>query len=36
MPLTDDTKNNPLYRESGSGVGYVFTLGIRGTGDIAF
>jgi hypothetical protein len=36
VPLTDDTKNNPLYTDSGSGVGYVFTLGIRGTGDIAF
>jgi hypothetical protein len=36
VPLTDDTKNNPLYSDSGSGVGYVFTLGIRGTGDIAF
>jgi hypothetical protein len=36
VPLSDDTKNNPLYTGSGSGVGYVFTLGIRGTGDIAF
>ncbi len=36
VPLSDDTKNNPLYTDSGSGVGYVFTLGIRGTGDIAF
>jgi hypothetical protein len=36
VPLTDDTKNNPLYTGSGSGVGYVFSLGIRGTGDIAF
>jgi hypothetical protein len=36
VPLTDDTRNNPLYTDSGSGVGYVFSLGIRGTGDIAF
>jgi hypothetical protein len=36
VPLSDDTKNNPLYTGSGSGVGYVFSLGIRGTGDIAF
>jgi hypothetical protein len=36
VPLTDETKNNPLYTDSGSGVGYVFSLGIRGTGDIAF
>ena len=31
----DATKNNPLYSDSGSGIGYVFSLGIRGTGDIA-
>jgi hypothetical protein len=36
VPLTDATKNNPLYTDSGSGVGYVFSLGVRGTGDIAF
>ena len=36
VPLTDATKNNPLYTDSGSGVGYVFSLGLRGTGDIAF
>jgi hypothetical protein len=34
--LPDDIKAKPLYNESGSGVGYVITLGIRGALDLAF
>jgi hypothetical protein len=36
VPLTADTRNNALYSDSGSGVGYLLSIGIRGTGDIAF
>jgi hypothetical protein len=36
FPLTDETRNNALFGDSGSGVGYVINLGIRVTGDIAF
>lgn len=36
VPLGPDTRNNALFNDSGSGVGYVLNLGIRGTGDVAF
>ena len=36
VPLTADTRNNALYNDSGSGVGYLLSIGIRGTGDIGF
>ena len=36
VPLTADTRNNALYSDSGSGVGYLLNIGLRGTGDIAF
>ena len=36
VPLTADTRNNGLYSDSGSGVGYLLSIGIRGTGDIGF
>lgn len=36
VPLTADTRNNALYSDSGSGVGYLLSIGIRGTGDIGF
>jgi hypothetical protein len=36
VPLTADTRNNALYTDSGSGVGYLLSIGLRGTGDIAF
>jgi hypothetical protein len=31
-----DTRNNALYNDSGSGVGYLLSIGVRGTGDIGF
>lgn len=36
VPLTAETRSNALYNDSGSGVGYLLNIGIRGTGDIAF
>jgi len=36
VPLTADTRSNALYNDSGSGVGYMLNIGLRGTGDIAF
>jgi len=36
VPIGADTRNNALYSDSGSGVGYLLNIGIRGTGDIAF
>ena len=36
VPITADTRNNALYNDSGSGVGYLLSIGIRGTGDIGF
>lgn len=36
FPITDETRNKPLFSESGSGLGYMLNIGIRGTGDIAF
>lgn len=36
VPITADTRNNALYSDSGSGVGYLLSIGIRGTGDIGF
>lgn len=36
VPLTAETRNNALYSDSGSGVGYMLSIGLRGTGDIAF
>ena len=36
VPLTAETRSNALYNDSGSGVGYLLSIGIRGTGDIAF
>ena len=36
VPLTAETRNNALYNDSGSGVGYMLNIGLRGTGDIAF
>jgi hypothetical protein len=36
QPITDETRTNALYDDSGSGVGYLLNLGIRGTGDITF
>lgn len=34
--ISDETRSKPLFNESGSGVGYMFSIGLRGTGDIAF
>jgi hypothetical protein len=31
-----ETRAKPLYTETGSGLGYMLNIGIRGTGDIAF
>jgi hypothetical protein len=36
VPLDDATRNNPLFKDSGSGAGYMLNIGLRGTGDIAF
>jgi hypothetical protein len=36
LPLSDQTKNNPLFSGSGNGTGYIFSIGIRATGDISF
>ncbi|MDB4934747.1 MAG: hypothetical protein JWP87_1719 [Labilithrix sp.] len=36
VPVGPETRNNALFGDSGSGVGYVLTLGVRGTGDIGF
>jgi hypothetical protein len=34
--ISDETRQKPLFSESGSGLGYVLSIGLRGTGDIAF
>ena len=34
--LPAETRNNALFSDSGSGVGYAFNLGLRVTGDIGF
>lgn len=36
FPLSDETRSKPLFNESGSGLGYMLSIGLRGTGDIAF
>jgi hypothetical protein len=36
IPIGPETRNNALYSDSGSGVGYMLNIGIRGTGDIGF
>lgn len=35
-PTDDATRANPLFSGSGSGTGYIFNVGIRGTFDIGF
>lgn len=35
-PIDDTTRNNALFSGSGSGTGYIFNAGIRGTFDIGF
>lgn len=36
VPLEPATKNNELFGDSGNGLGYVLSIGLRGTGDISF
>jgi hypothetical protein len=36
FPITDETRNNALFSGAGTGIGYMLSIGIRGTGDIAF
>ena len=36
VPIDDATKKNPIFSDSGSGVGYAISIGVRGTGDISF
>ena len=36
FPLPPETTESPLYKDSGSGVGYSLNLGLRGAFDIAF
>lgn len=36
FPLEDVTRAKPLFSESGGGLGYVMSIGLRGTGDISF
>ena len=36
FPIPDDIRAKPLYTESGSSVGYLFNVGIRGAFDVGF
>lgn len=36
FPLSAETRNNALFGDSGSGVGYMLNLGVRITGDVGF
>ncbi|MBX3186623.1 MAG: hypothetical protein KF819_06395 [Labilithrix sp.] len=36
FPIPDDVRNNALFGDSGSGLGYVLSLGLRVTGDVGF
>lgn len=36
LPISDETRSKPLFSDSGSGLGYMLSIGLRGTGDIAF
>lgn len=36
FPIPDDIRQKPLYTESGSSVGFLFNVGIRGAFDVGF
>ncbi len=36
VPLGPETTSNKLFGDSGNGLGYVLSIGLRGTGDISF
>lgn len=36
FPVPDDVLARPLYSESGSGIGYVLSIGVRGAFDVGF
>jgi hypothetical protein len=36
VPIADETKQKPLFSDSGSGIGYLLSVGLRGTADIGF
>ena len=36
QPLTDETTQNALFGDSGHGVGYILSVGLRLTGDVGF
>jgi hypothetical protein len=36
FPISEETRAKPLFSDSGSGLGYMLNIGLRGTGDIAF
>jgi hypothetical protein len=36
FPVPAETRNNALFGDSGSGIGYTLNLGLRGTADIGF
>jgi hypothetical protein len=36
QPVPDQTRTNALFGDSGSGVGYVFSIGLRITADVGF
>lgn len=35
-PVSDEIRAKPLYTDTGSGVGYVFNVGLRGAFDVGF
>lgn len=36
FPINEETRNNPLFKDSGSGLGYTLNIGMRGAFDVAF
>ncbi|MDB4943427.1 MAG: hypothetical protein JWP97_2961 [Labilithrix sp.] len=36
QPNTDETLHNDLFGDSGNGIGYIFNVGLRVTGDVGF
>jgi hypothetical protein len=36
FPINDETRSKALFSETGTGLGYMLNIGLRGTGDIAF
>lgn len=36
FPISEETRNNALFKDSGSGLGYTLNIGMRGAFDVAF